>query len=248
LVTSAQLGTALVDKNAALELASREGWLGQMLPSFRSAVLLRAHLREFKTDDTIHLAGDEPGGMYGLLAGSIRVVLAGQEHGPYFVHLFRPVTWFGEGPAIVGQPRPVSLSAARSVTVLYLTQRAIGEIAQLDPAFWRCFVAPLMGHLDTALGATADLMIREPDKRLIAVLLRLGGCRTGAKSGPVEVDASQEDIATMANVSRSKAGSLMRKWQSMGLLALGYGRVTIHSPGGLQGLLSRGDTGAPAVA
>jgi CRP-like cAMP-binding protein len=222
-----------------LALASGDGWLAQMPPGFQSAVLQRVHLREYQTDDTIHIMGDEPGGMYGLLEGAIRVVLANGEDGPYFVHLFRPVTWFGEGPAIIGQPRPVSLSAARPVALLYLTQRAIGEIAQLDPAFWRCFVVPLMGHLDTALGALADHMIREHDKRLVAVLLRLGGCRTGAMHGPIELDASQEDIAAMANVSRTTAGLLLRKWQSIGLITLGYGRVIIQAPDRLQRLMEK---------
>jgi CRP-like cAMP-binding protein len=230
-----------MDKRLAQHLAGREGWLSQTPADFRKAVLERARLREFKTNDTIHSVGDEPGGMYGLVTGAVRVVLAGNEHGPYVVHVFRPVTWFGEGPAIIGQPRPVSLSAARPVGLLYLTQRAIGEIAQLDPTFWKYFVAPLMGHLDTALGALADLMIREQDKRLVAVLLRLGSCRSGAKApaDPIDVDASQEDIAAMANISRTTAGSLMRKWQSMGLIEIGYGRVAILAPGRLRELLGK---------
>ncbi len=228
-----------MNKATAQELAGRDGWLSQVPREFRTAVLERARLREFMTSDTIHIAGDEPGGMYGLVTGTVRVVLAGSEHGPYVVHLFRPVTWFGEGPSIVGQPRPVSLSAARPVALLYLTRHAIDVIAQLDPSFWKCFVAPLMGHLDTALGSLADHMIRQQDKRLLAVLLRLGGFRSaaGVLAGPVEVDASQEEIAAMANISRTTAGSMMRKWQSMGLIALGYGRVAILAPGKLKTML-----------
>jgi CRP/FNR family transcriptional regulator, cyclic AMP receptor protein len=155
--------------------------------------------------------------------------------------LFRPVTWFGKGPAIIGQPRPVSLSATRSVSLLYVSQRAIGEIARLHPAFWKYFVIPLMGHLDTALGAMADFMIRQHDKRLAAVLLRLGGCRSAANArmGAVEVDASQEDIAAMANVSRTTAGSVMREWQSMGLITIGYGRVAILAPAKLRTLFQK---------
>jgi len=230
-----------MDKGTAHDLALREGWLSQMPPDFRSAVLERARLQEFTANEAIHIVGDEPGGMYGLVAGTIRIVLAGNEHGPYVVHLFRPVTWFGEGPAIIGQPRPVSLSATRSVSLLYVSQRAIGEIAQLHPAFWKYFVIPLMGHLDTALGAMADLMIRQHDKRLAAVLLRLGGCRSAANArmGAVEVDASQEDIAAMANVSRTTAGSVMREWQSMDLITIGYGRVAILAPAKLRNLFQK---------
>jgi CRP/FNR family transcriptional regulator, cyclic AMP receptor protein len=236
-----QLVAAQVDKTTAQDFASHHGWLSQMPPGFRRAVQERVLFRAFKAEETIHIAGDDPAGMYGLVDGTIRVVLAGSEHGPYVVHLLRPVTWFGEGPAIIDQPRPVSLRAARSVKILYLTQRAINEIAQLDPAYWKCFVVPLMGHLDTSMGALADLMIRNTDERLVAVLLRLGGCRSVDKEGPIEVDVSQEEIATMANLSRSTAGSIMRRWELDGLLALGYGQVTILAPGRLRQRLGDGE-------
>jgi CRP/FNR family transcriptional regulator, cyclic AMP receptor protein len=228
-----------VDKKAAQDLASHHGWLSQMPSGFRSAVLKRALFREFTAAETIHIVGDDPAGMYGLMNGSIRVVLAGMERGPYVVHLLRPVTWFGEGPAIVGQPRPVTLIAARSVSVLYLTQRAISDIAQLDPAYWKCFVVPLMGHLDSSFGAWTDLMIRNVEERLVAVLLRLGGCRSTDKAGPIELDASQQEIAVMTNLSRSTAGSIMRRWELQGLLALGYGQVTILAPDRLRQYLGR---------
>jgi len=232
-------GQLPVDKKAAKDLASHQGWLSEMPLGFRSAVLERVLFRAFMAKETIHIVGDDPAGMYGLMNGSIRVVLAGRERGPYVVHLFRPVTWFGEGPAIIGQPRPVTLIAARPVTILYLTQRAMSEIAQLDAAYWKCFVVPLMGHLDTSLGAWTDLMIRNPDERLVAVLLRLGGCRSMDNTGPIELDVSQDEIAAMTNLSRSTAGSIMRTWESEGLLALGYGQVTILAPDRLRQCLGR---------
>ena len=228
-----------MDLATARRVARREGWLSQTPPSFRRAVLDRTFLRVFEADATIHIAGDHPGGIYGLIAGSIRVSIAGSE-GPYFIHLLRPVTWVGEGPAISGQARPATLSAARATTLLYIPAHVIPEIVQEDPAFWRFFVVPLMGHLEVSFGALADLMIRDHVKRLVAVLLRLGGCRTASPSelGPIEIDASQEDFAVMANIGLTATRSALRKLETAHLIEQAYRRVAIIAPDRLREMLT----------
>lgn len=57
-------------------------------------------------------------------------------------------------------------------------------------------------------------MIRDHAARCVAGLLRLGGVRAddpGVK-GPADVDVSQDDLATLANVSRTAA------WAPLGRL------------------------------
>jgi CRP-like cAMP-binding protein len=234
-------GHPLINLPEAKRLAAHKGWLADVPAEFREAVLSRSLLLRFKAGELIHFAGDQSAGMYGLLQGTVRVLLSADEHGPYFGHLLRPGTWFGEGPAITGQPRPVSLKASGETALLYLSQSDIAEIAQLNPTYWRFFVIPLMEHLNVALGAVADLMIRDHAKRLLAVLLRLGGCRTGHPTeeiGPIEVDVSQNDLAGMANVARMTASATLRKLTNAGFVELGYGRVLILAPERLREMLA----------
>ena len=63
------------------------------------------------------------------------------------------------------------------------------------------------------MGASDDLMIRDHVKRFIAILLRLGGCRSTTQpvSVPIEVDVNQQDLAGMCNVARTTAGAILRK-------------------------------------
>jgi CRP-like cAMP-binding protein len=65
----------------------------------------------------------------------------------------------------------------------------------------------------TAVSAVADLMIRDHVKRLVAVLLWLADARTISPegSGAIEVEASQSDLATMANVARTTANATLRR-------------------------------------
>ena len=178
--------------------------------------------------------------MYGVVSGTVRVELSTPDHGPYFVHLLRSGTWVGEGPAIIGQSRPATLTATRPAAVLSLPRSAVQEVTLLDPTYWRFFVVPLMGHLDVALGTIADQLVRDHHKRLAAVLLRLGGCRaeTPVPFVPVEIDASQEDLATMVNIGRNTAGALLRRWEAAKMIQQTYGQITLLAPDRLRSMLS----------
>ena len=96
-----------------------------------------------------------------------------------------------------------------------------------------------MINLNTAFGAIADLMLRDHRKRLVAVLLRAAGARSEMPpvERTIEVDLSQADIATMANVTRTTAGATLRRFEQAGLLKTGYGKVTILSPARLRRML-----------
>ena len=89
------------------------------------------------------------------------------------------------------------------------------------------------------MGTSDDLMIRDHVKRFLAVLLRLGNCRhVSPRDGrPIEVDTSHEDIAHMANVARTTAGTILRKLESNGHVTLSYRRINILAPDALRMML-----------
>jgi CRP/FNR family transcriptional regulator, cyclic AMP receptor protein len=224
---------------AARDVASRHGWLSQTPPSFCRAVLDRCTLQKVAAGATIYATGDPPGGMYGLISGAFRVSVAQGERGPYFAHFFGPGDWFGEGPAISGRSRIVGLCAARDSELLHLSLRSVDDILREQPASWRLFAALTLGKLEVAMWAIDDLMMRDSFKRFVAVLLRLGGCRAATPSGeaPIAVHVSQDDLAAMANVSRSTANAILRRLEAGGHIKQSYRQIAIVSPDGLRSML-----------
>jgi CRP/FNR family cyclic AMP-dependent transcriptional regulator len=89
------------------------------------------------------------------------------------------------------------------------------------------------------LGGADDLMQRNHVKRFVAVLLRLGNCRVASphNRGPIEIDMKHEDLAHMANVSRTTVGAILRKLQAEGHLALSYRHISILAPNALRAML-----------
>lgn len=215
------------------------GWLAGTPAAFREAVLAHALVRRYGPDEALYNAGDLSGGMYGVAEGTIRLLLAAADHGPYCGHLLQPGQWAGDGPAIAGSARLVTLVSSGPSTVLFLPRTVIMEIEAKDPSYWRHFMASMNLSLGTAFGAIADLMLRDHRKRLVAVLLRIAGIRDGAPAAaPIIVVVSQADLATMANVTRTTAAATLRRLARDGLVTTGYGRITILAPSRLHARLA----------
>jgi CRP/FNR family transcriptional regulator, cyclic AMP receptor protein len=166
--------------------------------------------------------------------------MAPGERGPYLAHFFRPGTWFGEAAAFTGQPRRIGVVAARDIKLLHLPLQGIHEIVSREPEAWRLFALVAIGHLDMIIAGCADLMIRDNVKRFIAILLRLGGCRSVTRPGtvPIEVDVNQEDLAAMANMIRTTAGGILRKLEGAGHIDISYRRIRILAPDALRAILA----------
>ena len=107
------------------------------------------------------------------------------------------------------------------------------------PGAWRWLGLALLANLDTAIGGSDDLMMRDHVKRFVAVLLRLGGCRyaTPAGDATIEIDVNQEDLAAMMIIARTTAGALLQKLKSSGHIEAGYRSIRILAPDALRRML-----------
>lgn len=229
----------MVSKEVAFEVVLSHGWLRHTPASFGRAVTERCQLEQFAAGTPVYSIGDDPGGIYGIVAGTLGIAVAPRERGPYVAHFALPGSWFGQAGIFTGKPRMVGLVAVRDTVLLHLPLRAINEIIRQDPSTWRLFALPLFEHLDHAIGGSDDLMQHNHVERVVAVLLRLGNCRVVSpqKHRPIEIDMNHEDLACMANVARTTAGAILRKLQADGLLALSYRRINILEPDTLRKML-----------
>ena len=217
------------------------GWLSNTPESFQLAVIDRCMLRKFRAGTTVYRKGDPPGGLFGLVTGSLAVDIAPAERGPNMAYFLRPGAWFGGAPAFTGQPRQVGIRATRATELLYLPLHAMNAIVQQDALAWRFFALQGFAHLEIAISVCDDLMIRDHTKRFTAILLHLGDCRlvTPPRDGPIEIDVGQLELATMANVARTTAGAILRRLARAGHIDMSYRRIRIVAPDALRSLLVR---------
>ncbi|KGT76438.1 hypothetical protein MA20_27025 [Bradyrhizobium japonicum] len=220
----------------ARDIVSHSGWLSQTPQWFQVSVLQKSQLLHFETGEKLFEAGDPPGGIYGLVSGGLRVTLRPGDQSPVAVHLYVPGTWMGEAAAISGDRRLIGVSTTRDTQAFHLPLAATRDLLNQGLESYRCFARLTYWHAALALGAVSDLLIRNAENRLIAVLLRLSGCRieTPPNWRAVDIDLSQDDLAIMSNVGRTKANTILRKLQSSGHIEIYYRRLTVLAPDALR--------------
>lgn len=125
---------------------------------------------------------------------------------PDLGHIRHPGAWFGESELIHGIDGIVEMQAIKETRLARVPYKRFHKLAYDEPTLWEAFARLTSINQLLAMSAANDLALRTSKKRLAATILRLSGKR-GVMQGSLTsefVQASQSDIATLANVSPSK--------------------------------------------
>jgi CRP/FNR family transcriptional regulator, cyclic AMP receptor protein len=217
---------------SARELLSTHGWLSLTPMSFQNAVFARCILVTFKRGAYVYRLSDPAGGIYGLSVGQIAVEALPPESGPLVGDLLPPGAWCGEAAFVTQQVRRVGIRAASDCEALLLPAADLRNIMKTEDEAWRFLGLLAVLNTDRAMLVALNLMERDPQQRIIAVLLRLSGHlpRREPQTEVVDLYLSQDELATMANVSRTVVGECLRRLEANGLASQSYRKITVVNP------------------
>ncbi len=211
------------------------GWLAGQSVALQGEIVERGRIRRYGRGDRIFRRGDPPGGIYGLIGGTVIYLFPGQGEA-YLAHSSHPGSWFGTSSMLLRQPRMVTVIAnATSTTVLHLSLAGFEDIVARKPAYWRSFAALSAQRNELFLRLLADQRRPTPKARIAARLLGLwdndphGFARPGQR-----LALTQSDLAAMTGVSRHTANRVLLELAELGILDGGYGRVVVRDVEGLR--------------
>ncbi len=215
-----------------LEQAQRvmkEGsWLAHMGEPFQTNLLRNAHLLKFAPDQVIYRHGDNGGGMYGLVAGSLTINSAPPGMTPQLIHLGMPGTWTGEGPFLTGQPRRIEMRALGVAWMMHVPLDALEQMAAQDARVVRAIGVNTAFTVDVLVRIIHDLQKRDVARRIAAVVER------GGWLGNMPIPLSQSDLGVMANASRKQVNAAMQRFTSAGWVTSTYRSITVTNPQALR--------------
>jgi len=206
---------------------ARRGWLSRQPKDFRDQFLAGAEFQEAAAGESIYALGDPPGGLYGLAAGYIDVLIAPGPLPPMLAHVAGPGWWIGDSALITRTERRVGLLARTKVTVAYVSERAVQQMAADDPAIWRRVAGITVGHLEDVLSFAACLATSDLRLRLLATLDRLVGSQEPSEQ-TVELPIGRQQLGEIAGLSRNTVGKLLADLASSEIVERRYGGLVIH--------------------
>ena len=216
------------DRQVAESVLRASGWLSSQPAAFQDLVLSVCHIRSFPSGATIYLIGDPADAVWGLVEGSLSVLVAPEAASPTLVHVARPGWWVGDTALITGTPRRATLTARADSVMVRLSRQAIDRLAESDPQVWRRIAQITVGHLDHALSLLASLKAPDAHARVALTVRLLASNGRTSTSKAVVLAVSQEEIGEIARLNRNVVASILRDLDMDGLIERGYRRIRIR--------------------
>lgn len=196
------------------------GWLSRLPRHLQAALLKATRVRRIASGEVLFSVGDPPGGLYGLASGCLAIEAAQSDSAPHKSFLVHPGTWLGEGPTAGLDNRLIGVWATRPSVVAVIEIAGFRRAAARMPELWRHLALLALEGNARTIGLAQDLMQRGSRARLAALLARLAGLREAYPPVPPVIDATQGEIAAIANLSRSVVSTLLMRLQQEGIIRL----------------------------
>ncbi|MBE3638808.1 Crp/Fnr family transcriptional regulator [Mangrovicoccus algicola] len=203
------------------------GWLAAMPAGFRNEVLCRAEMRRAEAGQPLYLLGEDARGLYGLTEGIVEVSIADAPGVSGLIYLARRGWWFGALEIFTTRPRRFHIQARTDCDLLYVPAAQVRKICSMAPDYWEYFARLMCGNYEAMADAVAMMRDPSPDRRVATALFILYLRQT--EPSP-RIEATQPDIASIANVSLRSAASALARMEKDRLVKRGYGTVDILDP------------------
>jgi CRP/FNR family transcriptional regulator, cyclic AMP receptor protein len=135
----------------------------------------------------------------------------------------------GEG-CLTGQVQRIATVATMTESVIArLEKAAIVRVIHEEPAFSEMFIAHLLGRTIRVEADLVDQLFNSSEKRLARLLLLLANFGKEGKPEPMIAKISQETLAEMIGMARSRVSFFMNKFRKLGFIDYNGGGLEVHS-------------------
>jgi CRP-like cAMP-binding protein len=227
-VPRAGAGSSREPEGVDLAVFAQRGWLSRQPAAFRTRFVELGRRLVLRRGDPVFVAGDPPGGLYGILAGGIGVEVGTQRLMPRLGHIHRAGAWFGTKPVLAGGARKMGFHAVEDSTLLYLPLPRLQALLDSD-AEARLRLGDLANEgMMLASEAARELLIADATRRIVAVMLRVTAAADGVPpDDPRGFLVTQNQLAEMANASRHSVWRALRELAARGWIAKRYHHVRL---------------------
>ena len=219
------------------------GWFAESPADFRRDFLALALPKSYAAGSVIFQAGEVGQDVFGVYSGVVTLQSRLTHPDAVLLHMVWPGEWFGTWSMLLGKGRRMSAIARTAVDLLRIPGDDLRALLRRRPQWHAELARDAVYGTDVAMQIAADLLIHNASARCAAVLLRLAGRRWASGPDadlPVEIPASQHELAMLCNVSRNTFNRVKKGLAGRGLVTIGYGSLTLNDPARLREMANAG--------
>ena len=218
--------------NPARSFLQSQAWFGSVPPEQQDDITAQVVVLSATRGQTILQANVMTQGWYGVLHGLVRIsapATAGRRSDFLGVGAGE---WFGEGAVLKDEVRLYEVVALRDTELLCLPRPVFHQLQASSLAFNQCLVAGLNLRVSQAMAVIHAGRTRSPEQRIALSLSRLFWSRTR------QLDLTQDELASLAGMSRQTANRVLNGLQEQGVISLSMNRIKILDDAALTQLLN----------
>jgi CRP-like cAMP-binding protein len=209
-------------------------FLEGLQPSEVRAVLDAGTQKRFPPHAIIYEQGSQANEFFMLMKGHARYFSLGPDGRRMLLHWLIPGDVLGV-ISIVPNPSTyrVSAEAVQDSSVLIWSRSTMLGLCERYPRLLQNALTVGAGYLDLYIAAHAALVSDSARERLANVLARLAPAIGREVGDGLEMQVTNEELASAANITPFTASRILSEWQDGSVVTKRRGRIILHSPGRL---------------
>jgi CRP/FNR family transcriptional regulator len=195
--------------------------------------------RTYRKGQIILHQGDEGDSMFAIVSGRVRIYLLSPDGHEWSVYICDAGDFFGEMSLLTGEPRSANAEAMQRTEVLVLRRPAFRDYLLSNPISAIRVIEALSQRLRQTTESAEGLVALNVTQRIAQKLLELTE-RYGVPEDDgvmIDLDLSQEAIASLVGTTRESANRALSTLRSQGIVQVERVRICVLRPEELRSLL-----------
>ena len=212
------------------DLLAQTGLFSTAPRELLSDLAARASTVVLSPNEILFMKGDPGDRLYIVATGAIRIGAMSPEGREVSYGVLGPGAVLGEIAVIDGGERSADAKAIEPTTLLSIERRDVLAFLHNHPAQALELLKLLCGRIRSADEMLDDVVFMSLPNRLAKHLLTLEQIvgMTDRAAGRTEVRLSQQMLAEHLGISRESVNKVLSKWEEIGIVSLGRGRIGLE--------------------
>jgi CRP/FNR family cyclic AMP-dependent transcriptional regulator len=210
---------------------TRSPLLARIAEGDLTALLAGARSRSFRVRQPLFQRGDAPDGLYVVVSGRVRVVIAAPDGDDVTLATFGPGEVIGELSALDGTPRSATAVAATPAEALFIATAQFRSWVADHPSVAWSLLVELARRIRVTSEQVAEIALLDAETRIARHLWQwFADASDGLPSPGTRLHVSQRQIASALGVSRESVNKHLARLKASGTISIEGASLVLLKP------------------
>ena len=215
------------------QLLDQSAWFAELDDPAKAQVCADASERALATGESLGHHGERQHAWFGVLEGLIKWSITGRDGRSITLGGQSVGSWFGEGTLVRDTARQSDLVAVRHSRVAMIPRETFDWLRRSRPSFNDHLLRQVNERLHWFMGSLVAHGLLDTDSQVARALVGMVHPLLNPH-GERHLQLSQEELASLAAVSRQSCNSALMRFKDAGLVRSEYGGIVVMDLPGLQ--------------